>query len=514
MQFEWGGSFSQRRLSPTAEGEILGARLTESRIPHIDCFMTFSGSWEPLGSLITRLDCLERLDYSALNPFPAALQEALSRHPSCQLNLWAEQCVGYSEMAGDRDPYSICRVLRCSNLHTLTIETAWKRSSVAGWVNLTDQLPFIFVAPNLKNLVLYGYGEHKYRYEEYPRWEIFNRKWRELAAGFEHAPVPALHTLTLAGAHESLLLRLSEAVDLSCLCTLDIQAYCEVEALRDITMAFAGLERLLITVNPVYWPKTNVDNQEAISAVKLFPSLKFLTLRGLRQGSSVLNILQRHGWSLKGLILEPVPDYPRRTGYFYAQFTPSEVIQLASLTPHLEELQIQCLRSKGSKAECDFYRCLGHFPNLRQLVLDLDCDVYQQPPRTTTAEIQLMKDGFVNATVDTKLALQVFSLIANNQPSGRLRKLRLAPFRVHISNVDILNRNHFLAKQVLVSRFPLRVDEVAKKEWGVFHDLIEPSRESLPAWLEEALDETLPFVPEREPWWNRYESVPLHVDDT
>ncbi|OJJ03098.1 hypothetical protein ASPVEDRAFT_29632 [Aspergillus versicolor CBS 583.65] len=510
---QWGANINYRP-SPTTEGGFLDARLTKSRVPDINSIKTFRGSWEPLASLIARFHCLKRLDFCGIAPFPATVQEALSHHPSCQLNLWAEHSVGYSEMAGERDPYSICRLLRCSNLHTLAIHTTWRNSTLPGWVNLTDQLPFIFVAPKLKNLVLCGSGEHMYAYEPYRQWEIFDRRWRELAARFEHAPVSRLETLTLASEHEMLLLRLSEAVDLSCLRTLNLHGLGRVELLGDISKAFPGLQRLSINMHSYHWPTTNVDNQQGISGLKLFPPLKFLTLRGLRQASSVLNILQRHGPSLKGLILETVPEYPGQMEYSYPKFTSSEVIQLASLAPYLEDLQIQCLRSKGNKAECDFYGALGHFQNLRKLLIELDCNVYHPPPESTAAQIQLMKDGFINATVDTKLALQVFSLITSHQPSGRLRKLRLAPFIIHGSNVDTLHHNNFLAKQVLVSRFPLRVEEVGKKEWEIFHNLIEPSRLSLLAGLDHLLDETLPFVPGREPSWDRYESGPLDVDDT
>lgn len=488
----------------------MDVRITESLVPDRSCFGTFDGSWEPLACLITRLHCLERLDFSALGPFPVALQEALSRHPSCQLNVWAVHSVGHSQMTGDRDPYSICRLLRYSNLHTLAIDTTWRNSTLPGWVNLTNQLPFIFVAPKLKNLVIHAHRRYKYQHD--PRWETFQNAWLDMAARFKHAPVPVLDTLTLDGAHESLLLRLSEAVDLSCLRTLDIHAYREVEVLRDVARAFPGLERLLITVNPLHWPESDVDDQEAVSATTLFPSLKFLNLRGLRQASSVFDILQRHGRSLRGLILEPAPD-SNKTRYCYPKFSPSEVIQLAAISPHLEELQIQCHRSKGSKSEGDFYRALGHFQNLRKLVLELDCNIHQSTSETTATKTQLMKDGFINAAVDTKLALQIFSLIATNQPSGHLKRLRLAPFRLHASELDTLQHNHFLAKQVLVSRFPLRVEEVGKREWEAFHDMIRPSLRALPGWLEEVLDGILPFVPGREPWWDRYESVPLHVDD-
>ncbi len=492
----------------------MDARLTESRLPNRSTFMSFDGSWEPLASLITRLHCLESLDFSALGPFPAALQESLSHHPSCQLNVWAVHSIGCSEMTRDRDPYSICRLLRCSNLHTLTIDTTWRSSTLPGWANLTNQLPFIFVAPRLKNLVLHAHQGHKYQYD--PKWESFKSTWRDLAARFEHAPVPVLDTLTLDGAHESLLVKLTEAVNLSCLRTLDIHTYREVEGLREVAVAFPGLQQLLITVNPLHWSESdNSDSQEAVSAIALFPQLKFLSLRGLRQASSVFDVLQRHGRSLRGLILEPVPD-SNKTRYWYPKFTPPEIIQLAGVCPHLEDLQIQCLRSNGNKAECDFYRALGHFQSLRKVVLDLDCTVNQDTPEATTAatenEIQLIKDGFINATVDTKLALQIFSLITMNQPSGRMRKLRLAPFRLHASELDTLQHNHFLAKQVLVSRFPLGVEEVAKQEWEAFHDMIEPSPRSLPGWLETVLDETLPFVPGREPWWDRYESAPLDMD--
>lgn len=101
-------------------------------------------------------------------------------------------------------------------------------------------------------------------------------------------------------------------------------------------------------------------------ASELFAS-KYLYLCPLRSVNSVDRILERHGPSLKGLVIEVSAQVrtPRGTlesdaGLKYPKLDASNISRLAQQCPNLEEIRLQIKRSNGSQAECEMYKALGN----------------------------------------------------------------------------------------------------------------------------------------------------------
>ncbi|KAL4798719.1 hypothetical protein BDV19DRAFT_386191 [Aspergillus venezuelensis] len=201
--------------------------------------------------------------------------------------------------------------------------------------NLVEMYPFIFMAPNLKHL-------HIQREIPAPV-AMFKEEWSNLARNYCPEPVALLESITPSTTHERLLLKLAKTY-MSCLKSLDIQNYADTAILTQLASAFLNLERLFIRLDPFGWRQADLyaHHPDSIAAIMAFPPLNYLCLRGPRIVSSVLDILESHGQTLRGLSLEltiraqPFAD-GRDTGHKYLHFTAEDIPRLATLCPGLKE---------------------------------------------------------------------------------------------------------------------------------------------------------------------------------
>lgn len=138
-----------------------------------------------------------------------------------------------------------------------------------------------------------------------------------------------------------------------------------------IARLFPNLERLFIQPNPKgrRWMRLKTDH------IRAFPPWKYLCLCKLRNAGKLLRIVEQHGSSLMGLIVEP----SGRAQSEYPRLEVSDIVQLATCGPNVEELRLQIKRSMGSQAECELYKAPGKFTNFHSLVLDLDYDARPEP---------------------------------------------------------------------------------------------------------------------------------------
>ncbi|KAL4902679.1 hypothetical protein BDW74DRAFT_180777 [Aspergillus multicolor] len=403
--------------------------------------------WDPVASLISRRARLEVLDFIVQNDFSASLQQAIDQyHPGCRIDIWWRQGVGYSaptlrqrlsanQVRLRKEHEFDFNVLRLQGLHNLAISTISEWVSAESDANDLDEIsPFIFMAPNLKHLVIQQNTDADTRTPV----AMLKEEWRNLTTTYSPTQVARLESITVSTAHERLLLRLTRTFDLSRLKSLDIDEYADPTVLAQLAPVFPNLERLFITVNPIARPGPDAyaDIPDAITAIKAFEPLEHLCLRGLRSVSSLMDILEHHGPSLRGLILQLTlrarPRSDRDTGYKYPELTTADITLVAKHCPSLEELRLQVKRSRGSREECETYKALGGFPALHSLVLDLPYDPREQPILQTSSSAQtdlhILRDVFANAAMDEALAGRIWNLIASSQVSRRLRNLRLVPF--------------------------------------------------------------------------------------
>lgn len=89
-----------------------------------------------------------------------------------------------------------------------------------------------------------------------------------------------------------------------------------------------------------------------LSVFQSLRPLKFLTIPGLYDVSLLFRIIERHGQSLLGLIIEPeevsapmIAGHDWVFGYAYPRFDDDEIRRIAGICPHLEELRIQFMRT-------------------------------------------------------------------------------------------------------------------------------------------------------------------------
>ncbi|KGO48681.1 hypothetical protein PEX1_035780 [Penicillium expansum] len=402
--------------------------------------------WDPLATLIARLYHLGQIDFLVQDNFPISLQEAISQHhPNCLLNLWSSQNVSTSvpglkklanpqlwEQIADDNPVIDVNLLRLQGLHTFAVQIPGKSDGNSGRIELDEMLPFLFLAPNLKHLLLEDPTRHRLP------MDMLKEEWHKFAVTMQPVPISSLQSISIGrpGPYEDILLKLANIVDLSQLRSLQINATHDTAVLTRVPALFPNLERLFISTNGYGWgrPSLSTDDDIGIAAIRAFNPLKYLYLDGFRSVSSLNQILQRHGLSLKGLIVIPCIQPMNRPDeahfrYNYPELDAFDISQLAKSCPQLEELRIPIKRSMGSQEECEMYKALGNFSSLRSLVLDLHFDPRSRPVyRIEQVEASVLQEIFVNATMDEKLALQIWHLISSNQASRRLQHLRVAPF--------------------------------------------------------------------------------------
>jgi hypothetical protein len=281
--------------------------------------------------------------------------------------------------------------------------------------------------------------------------------------------ISQLESITISGGgpREDILFKLAAVGDLSNLRTLVLADVYDPVNLLKIAGLFPNLERLFIDPNPTGrpWMHLKTDHDDSIAAIRAFRPLKYLCLHSLRSIENLHRIVEQHGQSLKGLIIAPSglarSQYPR--------IDVSDIVQLATYCPNLEELRLQIKRSMGSQAECELYKALGKFSNLHSLVLDLHFDARLEPARRhlDTEDLTVLRKTFINAATDEKLALGIWNMIKTNKAS-RLQ-YRVVPF----GNETFSREESYLldcfARSFLVTRYNFQnpgspsVEEIGKR---------------------------------------------------
>ncbi|KAJ5153421.1 uncharacterized protein N7482_009899 [Penicillium canariense] len=492
-------------------------------------------SWAPLKSLIAYLDYLEQLDFITTNEFTSDLQQAISYyHPNCRVNITWRQAVGYSVLGTEtrkqlnhRETWSDyefdINVLQLPGLHSLAVTLIDSKRLSAGREDLDEMLPFLVTAPGLKHLDLQGQIDHL----GFPLARL-RGKWQGLIDARPPSQISQLESIIISGSgpREDILFKLAAAGNLSNLRTAVLAKVYEPENLAKVAKLFPNLERLFIEPNPRRrrWIHLKADHDDSIAAIRAFRPLKYLCLHSLRKVENFHRIVEQHGPSLKGLIIEPSgPAHSQ-----YPRLEVSDIVQLATCCPNLEELRLQVQRSVGSQAECELYKALGGFFNLDSLVLDLQFDARIEPARRhlDMEDPTALRTTFMNAARDEKLALGIWAMIKLNKAS-RLQYLRVVPF----GNERFPGEESYLlycfARSFLVTRYNFqnpaspsveeigtRAREIARErtESSVYSDEIDEL--SLPERLTLLLHDIWPQVPEPCDWRSCWTSFPFETDTT
>ena len=544
----WGTEFSNPK-EPATVDTFLEPHLTDSssfRATRIHIGPTTASyydlDWEPLASLITRLQFLEELDFVMHNQFPSSLQQIIyERHPYCRVRVWWRQALVYSlpclkkkllaTKAGIPDDCdSDINLLHCRGFETIAIYLTQEYDQSRRRTDVDEMFPFLFAVPSLKHLILQRDIEPPDRLP----LSVIKDEWRKFAAAENPTPVASLESLTVTLAHESAVLNVARSVDLSCLRSLDILDYKNPTLLAEIARLFHNLERLYISPNPggrmdpITRTKRHAthftDDADGITAIQHFAPLKYLWLRALRSPSGLLQVLEQHGPSLKGLILEPTRQARTSNdgGYKYPELNATQVEQLCKLCPNLQELRLQIKRLGGRQQECYIYKALGGLPNLHSLILDLHFEPRPRPLQyTENIDLAIIKEALINAATDERLACDIWDLITSNQPTQHLQNLRLVPFGRDFFPADEKYLLSYFCRSYLLRRYnrysnTFRVEEFGKEAWSAWreeHLYIEESKEyHIPERLDTLLHELWPAGPGPDGWASGWTSFPLQTN--
>ncbi|KAL3471030.1 hypothetical protein BJX99DRAFT_33424 [Aspergillus californicus] len=499
--------------------------------------------WAPVTELIGRLNRLEQFNFVAdRTPFGSMLLEAITQHhPACCVNVWSLQDVENSRRTPtERDQVRFdFNALQSKHTRTLAVTLKRKISDEHGYEDVDEILPFLFVAPNLKHLILSIRGGPRSGIEQ------LKREWENAARMMQPTPVAELESLTVLDFQSPMYLfpKLASLIDLGRLRSLDIPIGKDTSLFLDFAPDLTGLERLFVGVSPLrpsdQWPiNIFTDNYEIISAVIAVKPLKYLCMRGLRETSSLHRIAAHHGPTLCGLSLEPYhPDHSSGAAfgsYRYPELTPSDLKLLATSCPNLVELCLQLRRSEGNTYECDIYRALGDLSKLHTLILGLHYDPRQRgvaPDRMGrmypnqiamqngddgAVDAALFRTTLINAAIDETLAMGIWDLIASSQPSACLRNLRILPFGHEMYPMDESYYLIFLARSFLVTRLGTEnpaVEEIGKMAWKVWQeDNWGPGGPSiLPHGADEVIAGIWPDLVGRDDWSTGWASLPLET---
>ncbi|PKX93696.1 uncharacterized protein P174DRAFT_405823 [Aspergillus novofumigatus IBT 16806] len=516
---DWGMEFADY-IRPAHRDTFLEHQLSESidsdlRFLNLSVDYYSEKEWQPLVSLIARLEHLEELNYAAHNMFPAPVHQFICQyHPKCRVNIWFFQDLsidvpgrgmpdpGYR--ASMDDPFEIS-ILQSPGLHTFAVNyfTAYHPSGGQGFVHLDELLPFVCMGQNLKRLTIQAIIAPN----DGSIMKI-KQEWKDFSADFKPVPAACLDSLSLhfgsgRGPLEEILLKLGNLIDLSRLRSLDMSIHSSPSLLAQAASLFHSLERLFVTMDP--WAKpnedVNADDEEMVAAVRAFAPVRFLCLRGLRSTSSLDHILQHHGTSLQGLAIEASEEERLYMwGYKYPVLDSQHISQLVGCCPSLQELRLQIKRRGGSPQECNIYRAIGQFTQLHTLILDLHCDPRQSPIGPEIASTTCLRETLINAATDESLAMSIWDLIAASQPSKRLRKLRIIPFGANFYSreekhvIRPLSRSFLLTRPDFCCQTKPDVREIGKEAWELWRedDIFQDGRLHIPQQVYDLLNEIWP----------------------
>ncbi|KAF7169503.1 hypothetical protein CNMCM5623_002188 [Aspergillus felis] len=544
---DWGMEFAEY-IPPAHRDTFLEHRLRESIDSELG-FLNLSVGyysqkvWQPLVSLIARLEHLKELNYAMENMFPAPVHQAIRQyHPRCRVNIWTFQSLSIDVPGLGRtrpgssfsmnDPFEIS-ILRSPGLHTFAVDysTAKDPNGGQGFVHLDELLPFVCMGQNLKRLAIRDIGAS---------FDVsimkIKQEWKDFSAELKPVPAACLEALSLDfrdgnGPSEEVLMKLGSLVDLSRLRSLDMSIYSSPSLLAQAASLFHSLERLFVAMDP--WAKhnedVNADDDEMVAAVRAFAPLRFLCLRSLRNTSSLDHILQHHGTSLQGLAIEASEDERLfrslaiyDNGYKYPVLDSQHICQMVDCCPNLQELRLQIKRQGGKHRECNIYRALGQFTQLHTLILDLHCDPRQSPIGPEIASTACLRETLINAATDESLVMSIWNLIASSQPSKRLRKLRIIPFGANFYSreethvIRQLSRSFLLTRPDVYNQRNPDVREIGKEAWELWRedDITEYGRVNIPQQVEDLLNEIWPSTRgvQNKHWSQNWKSFPLQME--
>ncbi|CRJ82119.1 hypothetical protein BN1708_008999 [Verticillium longisporum] len=438
--------------------------------------------WLPLAQLVEQMPALNDILYGCDNQIPPCLLDLIHRKLSgCKLrmstfrlrslyapflddheyrlvtspNLYSIQCVQKVRLGSHHGTESQVSTDAC--LHEIEAAVA----AVSG------------LAPGVKQARLLCDGDFRDSQSQpdsfsLPREKIIRRvqESTKLAPG-SVGSLQYLQLTDLTGdgsCLSQLLLGSSRNTDFSVLRALRLEMTIPTRALWDLDLkySFPALTTFVLSMWPV--KGQSHDGEPAVDSSAASPFVQKL----VRQG---LTVLQLDGWDYRSssptAILGPSLKVLRLTSQSRrgtsGALLQKEVEQLAELCPSIEELALPIWRSQGDANEVAMYTALGRLGRLRRLSLLLMVWVptpgLPLPPSYNEFESQELsclapyrvghlRDAFINAAMDEKLARSIFHTIGardtSSRPSLQCLQLKVAGWQEFSGRDSMVLDKYFL----------------------------------------------------------------------
>jgi hypothetical protein len=401
----------------------------ESHLATPEAKQKHNEAWQPFAKFIARLSRLEDLVYSCVDQVPSCLLAALHQHhPQSRLHVHTfclrSLLQKYDEIRDiDPDEYAL---ITSPCLYSVVLYTS-SGYITTGHINYNREALFAMVSgvsPGLMyvqtRFVSCGNSPYLLRAvrEGRPEWRGFFKN----NDGMEHSQ-GQLEGISIMGQSDMVGLCPSDwarVTDFHKLRSLELLIMAFTMETLDALLAcmdsgeqFRQLQRLSLEID-TYEMSHGAPESKLRELLERLPPLKELEIRGPYGPTNLFAIVRYHGSSLHKLELMPT-DSERRDRCAPRVDLRDQVYQLQRYCPNLRQLTLMLPRSKGDEREVALYQALGQFKFLTHLSIILVCSDQRQmdPPLP-----ELVRDAFINASVDASLSRAIFNVICAANPSS------------------------------------------------------------------------------------------------
>ncbi|KAH0363963.1 hypothetical protein KCU65_g7028, partial [Aureobasidium melanogenum] len=406
-------------------------------------FLADEAEWANLGHFLRKCPALQDLVWGCVELVPSSILDYINQKafPKVRLHIENFRLNGIykpPEVTIGLNPQEL-KVATSPCLHSLKMR--YTNLDESGFVNYNEQAVIDMVAgaaPNLRRIHMFWQ-----RGGSSP-WHLLafykpKQPWRRDIhfPGSPTSSTGSLETLEIVSEDPSRsLMRWGEVTDFSKLRSLTVHSPIDVEALRWLTTRcrLSSLDNLALNVDYSDRDLPDEDTSNAMDdLLRSLRPLKSLKLVGLIEPRSISLAIEHHGRYLRRLLLystELLSEHHMQQGRADLATVPF-LHELKENCPHLEELALRMIRSKGDVNEVATYRAIGEISSLRKIHLSVLCSepltwnttVYEQFEAAYDDSADLdhqmearLDDALINLAMDETLARSIFQVMSKAKP--------------------------------------------------------------------------------------------------
>lgn len=408
-------------------------------------------AWTPLALFLAWLPALKDLEFKCTDQVPICIISTLhQRHPKCRLHVSGFDLRSMHQEGDDQhdiDPDELALVTSPC-LYSIDVFCSGFNPGDQR-VNYTQEVVLTMMATpqmRLKNvrfhmLIFYRGAFSRVK----PPWRGFLVD----DSTSEQQPLPPSSNLT--GTVQNLALTgftsspgqfttLSKHTDFSELRTLQLEFEdgLSIGDLRTLTrlaheIGFKSLHTLSLSLPiPDYrCLDAPLTDDTTVLFLQALPPLKAVRLSHLVGHKAFAAVLHYHGNSVQKFHFLPHRSYQMLDDLPHLIISERNIEQFVQFCPKLEDVKLIVHRTRGDERELVIYKALGRIPRLKRvsLLFEYAGHAHASPLGLWTSVLkdkrEYICDGFVNAAIDSSLALSIFQAISDSNNKSLELKLQL-----------------------------------------------------------------------------------------